>query len=192
MVRRGARRRVERSDWTTFLAAAEENYLGACALQETRKYRAAGILFVHAAIALTDALTVRSGGVKSTGERHQEAIDLVRDFLPTPAGSARPCATWRGFSTRRIASRIPGTRSPPVTSLACAPITNDSLPGPRTNSAPDTRCNFPFVGPESESYSPWRPGYPPLPGGEFGGQDLFRVGVGNTPWHTSSPPISRR
>jgi hypothetical protein len=97
MVRRGAHRRVERSDWTIFLAAAEENYLGACALQETRKYRAAGILFVHAAIALTDALTVRSGGVKSAGDRHQEAIDLVREFLPDTGGRSQAMRHLEGI-----------------------------------------------------------------------------------------------
>jgi hypothetical protein len=86
VVRKGSRKRVERSDWTGFLAAAEENYASACAVQASRKYRAAGILLVHAAIALTDALTVRAGGVKSTGEHHQEAVDLVRELLPNAAG----------------------------------------------------------------------------------------------------------
>ena len=86
MVRRGTRKRVDRSDWTGFLAAAEENYASACIILGERKYRAAGILLVHAAIALTDALMVRAGGVKSTGEHHQEAVDLVRELLPTAAG----------------------------------------------------------------------------------------------------------
>jgi hypothetical protein len=86
VVRKVTRKRVERSDWTGFLAAAEENYASACAVQASRKYRAAGILLVHAAIAVTDALTVRAGGVKSTGEHHQEAVDLVRELLPNAAG----------------------------------------------------------------------------------------------------------
>ncbi len=86
MVRRGTRKRVDRTDWTGFLAAAEENYASASAIQTSKKYRAAGILLVHAAIALTDALTIRLGGVKSTGEHHQEALDLVRELLPNAAG----------------------------------------------------------------------------------------------------------
>ncbi len=86
MVGRVSRKRVERSDWTRFLAAAEENYASACAVQVSRKYRAAGILLVHASIALADALTIRAGGVKSTGEHHQEMIDLVRELLPNAAG----------------------------------------------------------------------------------------------------------
>jgi len=86
VVRKMSRKRVERSDWTGFLAAAEENYASASAIQGSRKYRAAGILLVHAAIALTDALTVRAGGVKCTGEHHQEAVDLVREVLPNAVG----------------------------------------------------------------------------------------------------------
>ena len=86
MVRKVTRKHVERSDWTEYLAAAEENYTSACAVQASRRYRAAGILLVHASIALTDALTVRVGGVKSTGEHHHEAIDLVRELLPNAAG----------------------------------------------------------------------------------------------------------
>ena len=68
------------------MAAADENYASACAVQESRKYRAAGILLVHAAIALTDGLTIRIGGVKSTGEHHQEAVDLIRELLPNASG----------------------------------------------------------------------------------------------------------
>lgn len=86
MVRKVTRKRVERSDWTAFFAAAEEDYLSACTLQESRKHRAAGILLVHAAIALTDALTVRIASVKSTAEHHQEAIDLIRELLPNTVG----------------------------------------------------------------------------------------------------------
>jgi hypothetical protein len=86
VVRKVARKRVERVDWSGFLAAAEENYASACAVQASRKYRAAGILLVHAVIALTDALTVRAGGVKSAGEDHQEAIELVRELLPNVDG----------------------------------------------------------------------------------------------------------
>ncbi len=86
MVRKVTRKRAERSDWSGFLAAAEENYASACAVQASRRYRAAGILLVHASIALTDALTVRAGGVKSTGEHHREAVDLVRELLPNAPG----------------------------------------------------------------------------------------------------------
>jgi hypothetical protein len=86
MVRSGARKRVERTDWAGYAAAADEDHAGACLLQDGRKYRSAGILLVHAAIALTDALTIRVGGVRSAGERHQEAIDLVRELLPNTPG----------------------------------------------------------------------------------------------------------
>jgi hypothetical protein len=43
---------------------------------EFQYWNAAGVLLVHAAIALTDALTVKIGGAKSTGEDHMLAADL--------------------------------------------------------------------------------------------------------------------
>ncbi len=86
MVGKVRRKRVERSDWTGFLAAAEENYASACSVQASRKYRASGILLVHAAIALADSLAIRAGGVKSTGEHHQETVGLIRELLPNAAG----------------------------------------------------------------------------------------------------------
>jgi hypothetical protein len=44
-------------------------------------WNAAGLLIVHAAIALTDALTVKVGGVKSAAEDHRLAADLLETVL---------------------------------------------------------------------------------------------------------------
>jgi hypothetical protein len=48
---------------------------------EFQYWNAAGVLFVHAAIALADALTVKVGGVKSVGEDHMLAADLLESVL---------------------------------------------------------------------------------------------------------------
>jgi hypothetical protein len=54
-----------------------ENFAQAAAMAvEFQYWNAAGVLLVHSAIALTDALTVKIGGVKSTGEDHMLAADL--------------------------------------------------------------------------------------------------------------------
>jgi hypothetical protein len=47
--------------------------------QEYEYWNAAGLLMVHAAIAYTDAMTIRIAGVKSQGEDHHEAIALLRE-----------------------------------------------------------------------------------------------------------------
>ena len=38
-------------------------------------------LIIHAAIAYTDAITIKVGGVKSQGEDHMAAVDLLRDVV---------------------------------------------------------------------------------------------------------------
>ena len=48
-------------------------------------WNAAGVLLVHAAIALTDSLTVKVGGVKSTGEDHMLGADLLESVLAIDA-----------------------------------------------------------------------------------------------------------
>ena len=52
---------------------------------EFQYWNAAGVLLVHAAIALTDALTVKIGGAKSTGEDHMLAADLLESVLAVDA-----------------------------------------------------------------------------------------------------------
>jgi hypothetical protein len=52
---------------------------------EFQYWNAAGVLLVHAAIALTDALTVKIGGVKSAGEDHMLAADLLESVLAVDA-----------------------------------------------------------------------------------------------------------
>jgi len=60
---------------------AENFYQGAEAAREFEYWNAAGVLIVHAAIAYTDAVTIRRGGVKSKGEDHAAAIGLLRSLI---------------------------------------------------------------------------------------------------------------
>lgn len=48
---------------------------------EFEYYNAAGVLIVHSAIAMADALTIKRSGVKCTGENHLEIISLVKDVI---------------------------------------------------------------------------------------------------------------
>ncbi|MFH2202240.1 MAG: hypothetical protein ABIJ96_03920 [Elusimicrobiota bacterium] len=61
---------------------AENFYQGAEMAQGFEYWNAAGVLIVHAAIAYTDAITIRRGGVKSKGEDHAAAADLLRGIIP--------------------------------------------------------------------------------------------------------------
>jgi len=48
-------------------------------------YNAAGVLIIHAAIALADSVTVRLAGKKCSGESHYDIIELLRQVTPNLA-----------------------------------------------------------------------------------------------------------
>ena len=60
---------------------AENFYRGAELAREFEYWNAAGVLIVHAAIAYTDAITIKFGGVKSKGEDHMAAMNLLRQVV---------------------------------------------------------------------------------------------------------------
>lgn len=45
-------------------------------------YNAAGVLIIHAAIALADAVTIKLSGKKCSGDSHYEIIELLRQVTP--------------------------------------------------------------------------------------------------------------
>ena len=85
MPRPGRRRQVERTRWRQFHAVAENFAQAAEMATEFQYWNAAGVLLVHAAIALTDALTVKIGGVKNAGEDHMLAAELLESVLAIDA-----------------------------------------------------------------------------------------------------------
>jgi hypothetical protein len=61
---------------------------------EFKRYNAAALLGVHAAIALADALTVRESGRRAADERHHDAVKLLKDV----SGASRAEGDgWRRF-----------------------------------------------------------------------------------------------
>ena len=81
MPRSGRRRQVDRSRWLQFRTVAGHFAKAADLAAEFEYWNAAGVLFVHAAIALTDAITVKVGGVKSAADDHMLAADLLQAVL---------------------------------------------------------------------------------------------------------------
>ncbi len=89
MPRPARRRQVDRTQWRQFHAVAENFAQAAEIAAEFRYWNAAGVLLVHAAIALTDALTIKIGGVKSAGEDHMLAADLLESVLAVDVEAKR-------------------------------------------------------------------------------------------------------
>lgn len=72
---------VPRQKHSDYAAVGANFYQGAELAREFEYWNAAGLLMVHAAIAYTDALTIRHGGVKSKGEDHMAAAALLRQVI---------------------------------------------------------------------------------------------------------------
>jgi len=75
-------KKIEPSRSLNFRKVAENFYDGARLASEYSYYNAAGVLIVHAAIAYSDAISIKNKGVKVHGENHYEIISLINDLIP--------------------------------------------------------------------------------------------------------------
>ncbi len=78
---KGRRSKVSPDRWSQFHHLAIVFKDAALLAQEFEYWNAAGVLIVHAAIAFTDALTVKMRGVKSGAENHHQAGQLVQETV---------------------------------------------------------------------------------------------------------------
>ena len=76
-----SKKSVDRNLWKQYFAAAEEYHNGAMNNYKSELWTSASILFVHAAIAYTDALTIKAGSVKSSGDDHALIIVLIEQTV---------------------------------------------------------------------------------------------------------------
>jgi hypothetical protein len=81
MGRGGSRVSVQRAKAADYRTVAESFYNGAEVTAAFSYWNAAGVLYVHAAIALADAMTIKLGGVRCRGEDHQEAVALLDELV---------------------------------------------------------------------------------------------------------------
>ena len=92
MTPRGGRRKsIARSKSGDFKHVADVFFQGAEVAKEFEYWNAAGVLIIHAAIAYTDAITIKVGGVKSAGADHMDAIDLMREVAMLDETGRRAC-----------------------------------------------------------------------------------------------------
>jgi hypothetical protein len=80
-VGRSKRVSVPRARSSDYARVAESFYNGADVAREYEYWNAAGVLAVHAAIALADAVAIKHGGVKSQGEDHQDSAALLEELI---------------------------------------------------------------------------------------------------------------
>lgn len=72
---------VHRTKVKDYQSVAESFYRGAELAREFEYWNASGVLIVHAAIALADAIAIKLAGVKSRGEDHHETIALLEEVV---------------------------------------------------------------------------------------------------------------
>lgn len=65
-----------------FLSVASNFEEAADLAFEFEYYNASGVLFIHSAIALADAITIKLAGLKSSGDNHYEVINLIEKVVP--------------------------------------------------------------------------------------------------------------
>lgn len=82
MVRKVPRKSYETTDFSKFVEVSKSFINGAEIANEYEYYNAAGVLIIHSAIALADAVTIRLASVKCTGDNHYEIIKLLKETLP--------------------------------------------------------------------------------------------------------------
>lgn len=81
MVKKTTRKSIDRSASKNYRIVAENFYNGAEIAMEYEYWNAAGVLIVHAAIAYSDAICIKYGGVKSQSEDHHRIVSLIKELI---------------------------------------------------------------------------------------------------------------
>ena len=81
MARSRQRITIERSKASDYKKVAQNFFDGASLAREFEYWNAAGVLVVHAAIAWSDAIAIKLGGVKSRGTDHHDTIALLEELV---------------------------------------------------------------------------------------------------------------
>ncbi|MBI4565675.1 MAG: hypothetical protein HY716_13355 [Planctomycetes bacterium] len=71
---------------------------------------AAALLYIHAGIALADAVTIRRGGVKSSSDHHQDAISLLEQVTLSDTQRREALAHFKRLITEKSRIAYSGER----------------------------------------------------------------------------------
>jgi len=81
MTSRSPRKKIDSTRYIGFKEVAKNFHEGAKIASEYSYYNAAGVLIVHSAIAYSDSVSIKNGGVKIQGDNHYEIISLLDDLI---------------------------------------------------------------------------------------------------------------
>jgi hypothetical protein len=75
-------KKVEQGKYRDFEKISKDFENGCESAYTFEYYNAAGVLIIHAAIALADSVTIKLAGKKCSGDNHYEVIELLRSVVP--------------------------------------------------------------------------------------------------------------
>jgi hypothetical protein len=75
-------KKIEVNKYLDFIKVSDDFSNGSESAYTFEYYNAAGVLVIHDAIALADAVTIKLSGKKCSGESHYDIIDLLRLVTP--------------------------------------------------------------------------------------------------------------
>ncbi|MCJ7553005.1 MAG: hypothetical protein MUO34_03890 [Ignavibacteriaceae bacterium] len=81
MVKKTTRKTVDRTKAKNYKIVADNFYSGAEVAKDYEYWNAAGVLIVHSAIAYSDSISIKYGGVKCQGDDHNQTVTLLRELV---------------------------------------------------------------------------------------------------------------
>ncbi len=87
--KRRSTRSVSEQEALSYLRKAEEFYLTMVEAFERRRWNSAGLAGVHCAISATDAALGKKVRLRSSGESHYEAVELLKQHVQDPHAGAQ-------------------------------------------------------------------------------------------------------
>ena len=86
VAKKTTRRRVDAGEAESYAGAARQFFDCADLAKDCGYWNAAGLLLVHGAIALADAVAIKLKSVKSTGDDHKDAVALLGEVVAGARG----------------------------------------------------------------------------------------------------------
>ncbi len=82
-------KKIDINKYKDFIRVAKSFSEGAELADEFGYYNAAGVLVIHAAIALADAITIKTLAKKVTGDSHYDVLALLKNSLSNQTNTKR-------------------------------------------------------------------------------------------------------
>ena len=82
-------KKIDINKYLDFIKVSEDFSSGCEPAYTFEYYNAAGVLIIHAAIALADAVTIKLSGKKCSGDSHYDIIVLLKAVTPPSTGKSK-------------------------------------------------------------------------------------------------------